>query len=106
MPSFGTPCNQLQIIENESSIINQRKLCDSADHSNTRPRRAFSVAAPSESGADPEEGARVPPRKKWGHTICPEPMSFLEGVEVPWSLEKVKTKISKLYIIRTKNITT
>ena len=50
----------------------------------------------------------VPPLwKKWGHTICLEPMSFLEGVGgwgVTWSLEKVKTNISKLYIIRMKTL--
>ena len=30
------------------------------------------------------QGARAPPPfgKKWGHTICPKPMSFLEGVGV------------------------
>ena len=65
------------------------------------------------TGADPEGGHRghVPPLwKKCGHTICPEPMSFLEGVGVgggvTWSLEKVKTKISKLYIVRIKKIIT
>ena len=53
-------------------------------------------------------GTCPPPQwEKWGRTICPEPMSFLEGWGgggggVTWSLEKVKTKISKLYIIRIK----
>ena len=52
----------------------------------------------------PEEGGTggtCPQWKKMGHTICPELMSFLEGWGVgggvTWSLEKVNTKISKLY---------
>ena len=30
------------------------------------------------------QGARAPLWKKWGHIICPEPMSFLEGVGRGW----------------------
>ena len=41
MSSLVTPCNQIRV-ENESSIVNQRRLCDSADHSNTRPTSLLS----------------------------------------------------------------
>ena len=33
---------QSDTVENESSIVNQRRLCDSADHSNTRPTSLLS----------------------------------------------------------------
>ena len=55
------------------------------------------------------QGARAPPMEKMGSHNLPRTDEFLEGVGgggggggVTWSLEKVKKKISKLYIIRIK----
>ena len=66
-----------------------------------------------DTGADPEGGGHrghvppPPPLGKMGSHNLPRTDELFRGVGggggVTWSLEKVKTKISKLYIIRVKN---